>query len=161
MTNFDEGVLLVTDIEKLLAIEAIKQLKARYFKCLDLKDWVGLREVFTDDATFDVRGAWQVSQPGSPSTEPLIEGADVFVAYAQEGLGPIVSAHYGHMPIIDILSDQEASGIWAMEDWLYSATGTLHGQGHYHETYKKIDGRWRIRTLRISRLHVASDSQAA
>jgi hypothetical protein len=141
---------------QLLTIEAIKQLKARYFMCLDLKDWSGLREVFTDDATFDVRGARKVSQPGSPQADPLILGADAFVDYARERLTPIVSAHYGHMPVIDIISEQEASGVWAMEDWLYGTTGMLHGQGHYHETYKKIDGRWLIHTLRITRLHVTS-----
>ncbi|RJG03385.1 nuclear transport factor 2 family protein [Noviherbaspirillum sedimenti] len=144
------------DIKQLLTIEAIKQLKARYFICLDLKDWSGLRELFMDDATFDVLGARKVSQPRSTQADPLIEGADAFVAYARERLGPIVSAHYGHMPVIDIISDHEASGIWAMEDWLYSATGTLHGQGHYHETYRKSDGCWRIQTLRLTRLHVAS-----
>lgn len=141
---------------QLLTFEAIKQFKGRYFMCLDLKDWSGLRAVFTDDATFDVRGARNVAQPGSPQAEPLIHGADAFVDYARERLRPIVSAHYGHMPVIDILSEREASGVWAMEDWLYGTAGMLHGQGHYHETYKKIDGRWLIHSLRITRLHVTS-----
>jgi hypothetical protein len=26
------------------------------------------------------------------------------------------------------------------------------GQGHYHETYRRCDGRWRIATLSLSRL---------
>ena len=30
-------------VERLDAIEAIKQLKARYFRCMDTKDWDGLR----------------------------------------------------------------------------------------------------------------------
>ncbi len=30
----------------------------------------------------------------------------------------------------------------------------LHGFGHYHETYVRLDGRWRIRTIRPSRLHI-------
>lgn len=29
---------------------------------------------------------------------------------------------------------------------------TLHGYGHYHETYEKIDGRWRIKTSKLTRL---------
>ena len=142
--------------QKLLTLEEIKQLKGRYFMCLDLKDWSGLRKVFTDDAIVDVRGARKVTQPGSQHKDPPIHGADAFVDYARERLASIVSAHYGHMPVIDILSEHEASGVWAMEDWLYGATGMLHGQGHYHETYKKIDGRWLIHTLRITRLHVTS-----
>lgn len=47
----------MTDLEQLLAIEAIKHLKARYFYCMDVKDWEGMREVFSADAIFDVRGA--------------------------------------------------------------------------------------------------------
>ena len=29
---------------------------------------------------------------------------------------------------------------------------TLVGYGHYHETYEKIDGQWRIKTSKLTRL---------
>jgi hypothetical protein len=29
----------------------------------------------------------------------------------------------------------------------------MHGYGHYHDTYEKIDGTWLIRTSTLSRLH--------
>ncbi|MEC7505880.1 MAG: nuclear transport factor 2 family protein, partial [Actinomycetota bacterium] len=35
-------------------IEAIRQLKARYFRTLDQKDWSGYRQVFADDVEIDV-----------------------------------------------------------------------------------------------------------
>lgn len=35
-------------------IEAIKQLKARYFRTLDTKDWDGLRRAFVDEAVVDI-----------------------------------------------------------------------------------------------------------
>ena len=47
---------MLTEIERLTAIEEIKQLKARYFRCMDTKDWAGLQAVFSDDAEFDMRG---------------------------------------------------------------------------------------------------------
>ena len=34
-------------------VEAIKQLKARYFRTMDTKDWAGMRQVFTDDVVVD------------------------------------------------------------------------------------------------------------
>jgi hypothetical protein len=34
----------------------------------------------------------------------------------------------------------------------------MHGYGHYHETYEKFDGRWLIKTLRLSRLRVDFDA---
>jgi hypothetical protein len=43
-------------VEKLLAIEEIKVLKARYLQYVDLKDWDALAGVFTDDAFIDYRG---------------------------------------------------------------------------------------------------------
>jgi hypothetical protein len=30
----------------------------------------------------------------------------------------------------------------------------MHGYGHYHETYEKTDGRWRISSLKLTRLRV-------
>jgi hypothetical protein len=28
----------------------------------------------------------------------------------------------------------------------------MHGYGHYHETYEKVDGRWRIKSSKLTRL---------
>ena len=36
------------NVQQLLDIEAIKQLKARYFRCMDTKDWDGFAGVFRD-----------------------------------------------------------------------------------------------------------------
>src|SRR5258705_2536293 len=38
------------DVSELIAIEEIKQVKARYFRAADEKDWHTLRGLFTDDA---------------------------------------------------------------------------------------------------------------
>jgi len=38
-------------------IEAIRRLKARYFRTMDTKDWVGMRQVFTDDVVIDTSEA--------------------------------------------------------------------------------------------------------
>ena len=62
------------------------------------------------------------------------------------------------MPEIEITSPTTAKGIWAMEDVLRWPEGapmkTLQGYGHYHETYERVDGRWLIKSLRLSRLRV-------
>ncbi len=36
-------------LQYLMNVDAIKSLKARYFRCLDTKDWDGWLDVFTDD----------------------------------------------------------------------------------------------------------------
>jgi hypothetical protein len=42
-----------------------------------------------------------------------------------------------------------------MEDMLRWPDGTeLHGYGHYHETYEKGAGAWRITSSRLTRLRM-------
>ena len=33
----------------------------------------------------------------------------------------------------------------------------MHGYGHYHETYEKLDGRWLIKTIALTRLRVDTE----
>ena len=129
----------------LLEIEAIKQLKARYCRYLDAKDWAAWRGIFTDDFFSDT------SQAGGK----VIEGADEFVAFTHASLGKPsqVTAHQVHAPEIELLSATTARGVWALEDVVRLAPGvTLRGYGHYHETYEKIDGQWRIKSSTLTRL---------
>jgi uncharacterized protein (TIGR02246 family) len=126
-------------------IEAIRRLKARYFRTMDTKDWAGMRQVFTDDLVVDT------SEGGGG----VVTGADEFMVFLQEALGEATTVHQGHMPEIDVTSDTTATGIWALNDIVIFPTGVrLDGYGHYHETYEKVDGDWRIKTLRLTRLHM-------
>ncbi len=128
-------------------IEAIKRLKARYFRTLDTKDWGGLLSVFVPDVVIDV-----TADGGSAA-----EGAAGFVSTLEQLLADVITVHHGHMPEIELTSATTATGIWAMEDHLWWPEGTpvrhLHGYGHYHETYTKMPGGWRIGSLRLTRLH--------
>jgi uncharacterized protein (TIGR02246 family) len=126
-------------------IEAIKQLKARYFRTLDTKDWDGMRRVFVDAATIDT----------TASGGNVMTGADEFVAFLQETLADTVTVHHGHMPEIEITSATAATGIWALQDVIVWPNGMrLQGYGHYHETYEKADGEWRIASSTLTRLHM-------
>ena len=129
-------------------IEAIKQLKARYFRLMDTKDWRAFREVFTPDVHVDVSG-----EGGG-----VHDGVDTFLEMLEPTLRDVVTVHHGHMPEIELTSPTTATGIWAMEDHLRFPEGApfaeLHGYGHYHETYAKADGHWRIASLRLARLRL-------
>ena len=138
-------------IERLEAIEAIRQLKARYFRCLDAKDWAGLEAVFAPDVEVDIT----VDVPAEHGGRG--RGAVAFVAFCSQAMGEVVSVHHGHAPEIEITSDTTATGIWPMEDMLRWPDGAeplreMHGFGHYHETYKRIDDEWRIASMTLTRL---------
>jgi hypothetical protein len=145
----------MTDLERLLAIEAIKQLKACYFRFMDTKDWDSLPTVFAPDAQMDMRG-----ETGDGSG--LIDGGPQIAAFMRASVEYLVTVHHGHTPEIELLSATAARGLWAMEDKLWKPAGSkstlpfnaLHGYGHYHETYSKIDGQWLIQTTRLSRLRI-------
>jgi hypothetical protein len=131
------------DAAALLEIEAIKQLKARYCRYLDTKDWDAWRSLFSDDFLSDT------SQAGGK----VIRGADEFVAYTRKGLRSQATVHQVHAPEIELTSSATASGVWALEDVVRFGPGVnLRGYGHYTETYQKVDGRWLITSSRLTRL---------
>ena len=122
----------------------IKQLKARYFRTMDTKDWAAMRQVFTDDVVMDT----------TESGGGLVTGADEFMAFLEEVLGEATTVHQGHMPEIEVTSATTATGIWALNDIVIWPTGMrLDGYGHYHETYEKGPDGWRIKTSTLTRLH--------
>lgn len=133
-------------------IEEIKQLKARYFRTLDTKDWEGYRQIFADDVVIDT----------TESGGERITGADAFLEYLGTALAGATTVHQGHMPEITLTSDTTATGIWALHDIVIWPGGMrLDGFGHYHETYVKGDDGWRIASSKLTRVHadfVASEA---
>ena len=135
-------------VNRLADLEAIKQLKARYFRYLDTKDWAAFRALFTDDCRH-----WLPLDP------PVFMTNEEYFPSTEAMLTPGVTTHHGHMPEITILSDTEAEGVWAMEDYVQidppSGRISLSGFGHYMETYRKgDDGQWRISSKNNERLRV-------
>lgn len=150
------------DLARLVAIEEIKTLKARYFRGIDTKDWALLADVMAEDIMVDYRSDLPIPDAGgdlAPDAAALVFSGRITVIEAlKQILDGVVSAHQGYLPEIEILTDTEARGIWAMYDVLRFPRGAplseLYGFGHYHETYQKIGGRWYIKTLRIPRLRI-------
>ena len=132
-------------------IEAIKQLKARYFRLLDTKKWQDLAMVFAPDVEVDV------SEDAGPEAGH-VRGRERFVAFLQSMVGEARTVHHGHMPEIERTGPDSARGTWAMYDYVeFPSEGArrgLHGFGHYHESYRKIDGAWRIQSMKLTRLRV-------
>lgn len=137
-------------VEMLWEIEQIKQLKARYFRFLDTKQWGKYRALFTDDAQ-----VWTLS---TGDDAPQYTSADAFVERMETGhdADKAVSVHQGHMPEIEILDGNTARGIWALFDWVdRPQMWAFQGFGHYYDEYHKgVDGQWRIALMRITRIRV-------
>ena len=129
-----------TALQQLLDYKAIVELKARFVHTVDAKDWDGYRAVFTpDEGWFDFGGGFGV------------EGGEAFVDAVAGQLEGAVSVHRAFLPQIAFVSDTEATGEWAVNDYIeWSAdpdTGERRGHqgfGYEYETYRKAGGAWKI-----------------
>lgn len=150
----------MNDIERLSAIEEIKQAKACYFRGVDTSDGELVRGILAEDCVLDYRGCCTDPKTGQdflPAMNVVMRGADSWLSDGLASIG-IVSVHRGHNCEITFTSETTADVIWSMTDRLFMPQGAtfscMTGYGYYHETYQKTDGRWKIKTLRIVRLRV-------
>ena len=130
MTASEPTVAMLWDLEQ------IKQLKARYFRFIDTKDWESFRDLFTPDCKH-----WLPAD----SPKPYATNEE-YLQQVPEQLANGVTTHHGHMPEIELTGPTTAIGIWALHD-VCTAKGEIvfDGAGYYRDEYVKQDGRWRIR----------------
>ena len=131
--------------EDLVEIEAIKQLKYRYMRCLDLKLWNEMASCFTEDAT-----------SAYSSGKYSFAGRDQIIAFFRESMGrEMVTSHQVHQPEIELLAPDEARGTWALEDTVIHTEHdfTLRGAAFYRDRYVKVDGQWRIQHTGYDRIY--------
>jgi len=132
-----------TDLERRIQaledIEAIKRLKHRYWRCLDLKLWDELAGCFTADATV-----------AYGSGRYRFEGVDAIMRFLRESLAREVGSlgyHHGHHPEIELTGETTARGIWALDNYLFNA-GQKRGvriAAYYHDEYVKQGDGWKLR----------------
>ena len=124
----------------LAALEEIRRVKYRYLRCVDLKLWDEIGDVFTADATVDY-GTRALGKPIK------LSGRDEIVAFLRDSLGPgIVTVHFASQPEIDISGDV-ATGIWSFKDTVIATEFKvlIEGAAFYEDRYARgEDGKWRI-----------------
>jgi hypothetical protein len=150
----------MTELERLAAIEEIKQVKARYFRGADTGGVELMRDCFTEDCVLDYIDCFVDPASGRDflsTYSHMIRGRANWPTKSLRDVG-IVSVHQGHNVEVDFVDDATAKVITSMTDRLYLPAGSpisqVTGYGHYHETYVKIGGRWFIKDLRLTRLRV-------
>jgi uncharacterized protein (TIGR02246 family) len=144
----------MNDIQRLTAIEDIRAVLARRVRCLDEKDWDGFADCYAEDA---------ISYSLSSAPEGSVKGNAAIAKGVAGHLTNVTTVHQIHTPEIDILSDDTAKVICPLADILsWEKDGRrnwMRGYGHYRQTFKKIDGRWRIAEHHLTRLLVEHGSE--
>jgi hypothetical protein len=127
-------------------IEAIRKLKARYFRFLDTKLWDEMTGCFTADAVL-----------AEHERNIFVEGGTSIVAFLKQGLGlnHVVTVHHGHNAEIELTSNTTARATWALNDYLFNRqTGKgTRGYGYYEDEYVKENGDWKIKRTTVKHVH--------
>ena len=142
-------------IERLVAIEEIRRLKARYWRFVDTKQWDAFGKLFARDARFTDHAGGPFHCDGAAEIQSKISAV----------LEKALTIHQGHQSEIDIEDASNARGIWVMEDYLVFPPGDAHptnpfpeatvrGYGHYVERYVKIGGEWFFQAVDLYRLRL-------
>ncbi|TQF74309.1 nuclear transport factor 2 family protein [Rhodococcus spelaei] len=143
-------------------VHAIERVFAGRLRCMDTKQWDQYASFHTDDIVSETWGG--LPDDKQPSTDGesnrVVGGVALTRAISRllDGPVPVTTVHHGHCPEITLTSPTTATGIWSMEDKLWWSDGDtehhLHGYGHYHEHYRKVDGQWLISYRKLTRLRV-------
>ncbi|MDD4516166.1 nuclear transport factor 2 family protein [Massilibacteroides sp.] len=138
----------INELEKqlqiLMDIEAIKQLKAKYLRCVDSKLWSEIRSCFADDLTTSLADG-----------ELSFNSADDLIDYFVNNMVETeITMHHCHTPEITLTSETTAEGIWALHDYVIAQDVDLCVQGaaFYKESYVKQNGRWLIKDIGYKRV---------
>ena len=123
-------------VQRLEDIEEIRYLQAKYQRCLDARDFDGLAECFTDDATSSYCDGKKV-----------FHGKDEILHFLMDVMSlSMPSAHLIHGGEIDWIDPSSAKAKWYLEDHLHHQKYLvqLHGTAIYECEYTKVDGAWKI-----------------
>ncbi len=150
----------MNELERLSATQALVQLKARYFRGVDTADGELVRGMLAADCVLDYMGCCTDPRTGKdyiPAMNVVMRGRDSWRADGMSSLG-IVSVHQGHNMEVEFADDSTAEVIWSMTDRLWFPPGweysLMTGHGHYHETYQKVGGAWKLKATHITRIRV-------
>jgi hypothetical protein len=132
-------------------LDALRRLKYRYLRTLDLKQW----DEFGDTLTADVHAAY--------GARLQFDSRDAVVDYMRASLPPsIITVHQCHHPELSVDGDT-ATGTWYLEDKVIITEQRmlLTGAAFYDDTYRRdADGVWRISRTGYIRSYEAMQSLA-
>jgi hypothetical protein len=129
----------------------IEQVKYRYLRAVDTRDWAALADTLTDD----VRAEYGSKVEGRALT--FTNRTDL-IGYLSEAMGPgLISEHRVDHPIIEISGD-EATASWYLQDKILipEFDVLIIGAAFYADTYRRTSDGWRISSTGYERTFEAT-----
>jgi len=143
---------LRADIQRLMDMEAIRQIKHAYCRCIDTANGEEAKTIVHADLKTHYMGG---------GYEFKLSNRDEFIATMTQAFhSEAIGRHNGYMPEIQMLSETEATGIWYLYDhfWSMNANHLTHGTALYWDRYVKEDGRWQIAETNYQRIYQINES---
>lgn len=129
----------------LVQIHLIQQLKYRYFRAVDTHDWELLSGCLTEDCT----ARYDQGKYSFDGRDMIISGLKAVMDSPHK-----LTMHQGHHPEISLLDEQNATGIWYLQDYVVDAKEGwfLFGTAIYEDRYRKVNGEWLLCHTGYSRI---------
>ena len=136
------------------AIDAARDLKARYIGFMDARRWGEWAELFAPDAVLDA--SEDMPFHGFEPKYGVVRGRDGIVAGSRGALDGTRSVHEVTELTIEVVDEDVVRATWAMTDRIEYADGrVLLGAGTYHDEYTRTADRWQIQSTRLARTSLA------
>ncbi|MDQ1320009.1 MAG: hypothetical protein QG655_1252 [Actinomycetota bacterium] len=135
------------------AIEAIKRVKYRYLRALDTKHWGDFADTLTEDIVGDYGS--------SLGKEHRFTNRDDLVEFMRTSMpAGVITEHRVDHPEITIGDNDEAEGIWYLQDRVIVAEYNfmLFGAAFYRDRYRRTDDGWKICATGYQRTYEATQS---
>lgn len=129
-------------------IDAIKSLKYRYLRCVDLRLWDELATTLALEVT-----ATYGKRLSYTGRDEVVEGLK------SQMTSGVITEHQAHHPEIEVTGD-EATGRWYLQDRVIvpEYDTFIFGSAFYSDAYSYRDGRWLISRTGYTRTYEASIS---
>jgi SnoaL-like domain len=127
----------VSGLQRLIDIEDIEQLRAKYANAVDNRRWNDLRdEVLAVDAELDLPAS--LTDGPQATGRKKIVGRDAIISFIRATLGDEPGgSHAVTIPVIEITSRTTAKASWRL------------GTATFYDTYVEVDNHWRMKSIRF------------
>jgi hypothetical protein len=122
-------------VRELVDREAIRDLQVLYCEFLSRKDIDGLLGLFTDEATFVIKGI---------EIEAVSHGRAKLKKMHEKALAETTPRLFIHNQIVNLLGGDRATGRCCVEVRNVSITTAWIGVGYFEDEYTKVGNQWKF-----------------
>lgn len=131
-------------------LESVVDLKTRYCRWIDGKDWDRVASLFLPHAVLQF----------GPSDASAIRGRLAIVRFLRRQLGQGSTLHEARDPELRAQEGDSVRVVWSMKDHVETPLYRLEGAGFYEDLYEQTAVGWKVAQVRVHRSKVVVQPQS-